>query len=55
MMIFYGSFLLTGEFKINSLFNIVMDEKSLQGTEKVFYHDQKTTGIRRLSEEVDEE
>ena len=32
-----------------------MDEKSLQGAEKVFYHDQKTAKICRLSEEIDEE
>ena len=50
-----GSFLSTGEFKINSLFDMVVDEKSLQGTEKVFYHDQKTTRICRFSEESDEE
>ena len=43
------------EFKINSLFDIVMNEKLLQGAEKVFYHDQKTTRICRLSEEIDEE
>ena len=42
MMMLHGSFLLTGEFKINSLVDIVVDEKSLQGAEKVFYHDQKT-------------
>ena len=52
MMMLHGSFLLTGEFKINSLLNIV-DEKSLQGAEKVFYHDEKTTRICRLSEEID--
>ena len=32
-----------------------MDEKSLQGAEKVFYHDQKTAKICWLSEEIDEE
>ena len=52
MMMLHGSFLLTGEFKINSLLDIV-DEKSLQGAEKVFYHDEKTTRICRLSEEID--
>ena len=55
MMMLHGSFLLTGEFKINSLFDIVVDEKSLQGVEKVFYHNQKTARICRLSEEIDEE
>ena len=55
MMMLHGSFLLTGEFKINSLFDIVVDKRSLQGAEKVFYHDQKTTRICRLSEETDEE
>ena len=46
-----GSFLLTSEFKISSLFDIVVDEKSLQGAEKVFCHDDKTRRIYRLSEE----
>ena len=55
MMMLRGSFLSTGEFKINSLFDMVVDEKSSQGTEKVFYHDQKTTRICRFSEESDEE
>ena len=55
MMILHGSFLLTGKFKINSLVDIVVDEKSLQGAEKVFYHDQKTKRICRLREEIDEE
>ena len=55
MMMLHGSFLLTGEFKINSLVDIVVDEKSLQGAEKVFYHDQKTKRICRLREEIDEE
>ena len=32
-----------------------MDENSLQGVEKVFYHDQKRTKICRLSEGIDEE
>ena len=53
-MMLHGSFLITGEFKINSLFDIVVDEKLLQGAKKVFYNDQKTT-ICRLSEEIDEE
>ena len=55
MMMLHGSFLLTGKFKMNSLFNIVLDEKLLQGADKVFYHDQKTTRICRLSEEIDGE
>ena len=54
-MMLHGSFLITGEFKINSLFDIVVDEKLLQGAKKVFYNDQKTTIICRLSEEIDEE
>ena len=32
-----------------------MDENSLQGVEKVFYHDQKRTKICRFSEGIDEE
>ena len=48
MMMLHGSFILTGKFKMNSLFNIVLDEKLLQGADKVFYHD-------RLSEEIDGE
>ena len=51
MMMLDGSFLLTSEFKINSLFDIVVDEKSSQGAEKVFCHDDKTRRICRLSEE----
>ena len=51
MMMLDGSFLLTSEFKINSLFDIVVDEKSLRGAEKVFCHDHKTRRICRLSEE----
>ena len=51
MMMLHGSFLLASEFKINSLLDIVVNEKSLQGAEKVFCHDQKTRRICRLSEE----
>ena len=31
MMMLRGSFLSTGEFKINSLLDMIVDEKSLQG------------------------
>ena len=42
-------------FQINSLFDIVVDEKSLERAEKVFYQDQRTARICRVSEEIDED
>ena len=46
---------LQGVFQINSLFDVVVDEKSLEGAEKVFYQDQRTARICRVSEEIDED
>ena len=48
-------FILTGVFQISSLLDIIVDKDSLQGAKKVFYRDQKTTRLCRLSQEVDEE
>ena len=44
-----------GVFPICSLFDIGSNMESLEGSEKVFYHDQKSARICRLSEEKDED
>ena len=46
---------LKGDFAIDGLMDLGVEMDSLEGKEKVFYHDQKNTRICRLSVEIDDE